>query len=262
MAQPHPLPLHLPIVEVSSLDDVERLATDGGPRRIVVIQAASLDEARAMLSALRAMLSALRAKGLLGNPHGGELDGSDFEGGASADEVEGGASADEVDGVDFGLLPVGSISDSKLLDRLLSDDDDILYNGPDGAGAFHGGGVDFVADGWEIDPLGRLHRADDMGRLLDEIVADTLPRLLNHPADPDTLRQLRIFGREIRRIGKEMPGLMGQAPVTLGNYVQNFVNKALKRGGSDRTAWVEERRGTILARILALCHDRPVSFLV
>ncbi|CAD6268942.1 unnamed protein product [Miscanthus lutarioriparius] len=225
MAHPLPLPLPLPIVEVSSIDEVEALATDGGPRRIIILEAVSLEHALAMLSALR-------AKGLLGDHHAGGFGDSDAEGSASAGEG---------------------------FDGLLVSDDDAFYVGFDGAGADHGGD-DVVAEGWAIDHLDRLLRASDLGRVLDEMAADTLPRLLKDLTDAATLRELRLLARDVRRIGKEIPGLMGQPPVTLGNYIQNVVNKALQRGGSDRRAWVEERWGRILARVFALCHDYPVSF--
>lgn len=53
----------LPVVKVVPLSDVERLATHGGPRRIVLMRAESI-------SKVRAMLAVFRAKGLLRNQHG------------------------------------------------------------------------------------------------------------------------------------------------------------------------------------------------
>lgn len=84
-----------------------------------------------------------------------------------------------------------------------------------------------------------------LGLILKEVFSDILPRLITDPADVATLH------REIRRTRKELPTLMGQAPVTLGNFFNNAVAGALSRG-SGGAAWMASKLDTIIARVMAL----------
>ena len=139
--------------------------------------------------------------------------------------------------------------------RLILSDADSDHEGGGAKGAHH----DAVADGWVVENMHPFRRAIDLGIMLEEVASDILPLLVRNPADADALRRLRTHARAIRRVGKQLPGLMGQAPVTLGNFLKNTAVGALRRG-TGGAAWMASRCDRVLARVLGLYEDERVNF--
>lgn len=133
--------------------------------------------------------------------------------------------------------------------RLILSDTDSDHEGSGVKGAHH----DAVADGWVVENMHPFHRAIDLGIMLEEVASDILPLLVRNPADADALRRLRTHARAIRRVGKQLPGLMGQASVTLGNHLKNTAVGALRRvdgvavrqGSGSRPGLVRGRAGQL-----------------
>jgi hypothetical protein len=92
------------------------------------------------------------------------------------------------------------------------------------------------------------------------VCSDILPRLVVNPADVATLHRLRLHAREIRRVGRELPALMGQPPVTLGNFLKRAVAGALSRGsGGGGAAWMASKLDSAVARVMDLYERRTVA---
>ncbi|CAL4972686.1 unnamed protein product [Urochloa decumbens] len=106
-------------------------------------------------------------------------------------------------------------------------------------------------EGWVLVNMKPLRPVAVLAVLLDELIYDIVPQLIQMPGDRDLLRRLLVNGKEIHRVGPAVPGQPGELSVRLGIKVQKLVSHAFQdrhgvpRTEAQRAAWVTRRRNKL-----------------
>ncbi|CAL4960005.1 unnamed protein product [Urochloa decumbens] len=208
----------LPVVEVRVLADALNLEHTDAPHRVIVRGVETVRDALPMLAALTK--KALDFKGvvalLMEAEEGGHVSGGD----------------DDSDS-DYDTGDEGELCDT-------SDDDDDC-DAED----------EVEEEGWVLVNMKPLRPVAVLAVLLDELIYDIVPQLIQMPGDRDLLLRLLVNGKEIHRVGPAVPGQPGELSVRLGNKVQKLVSHAFQdrhgvpRTEAQRAAWVTRRRNKL-----------------